>query len=105
MESADDVATTRHDQSGGLTQEERGLYRLIGTLAVVFPLTFFPLRHLLWEPFACGVTGVLVVLAGWLVGDRSGWRASFRNALALAVLTGISAFAIAVAFDWLWPAA
>lgn len=94
-----------NDPSGGLTAEERGLYRLIGTLAVVFPLTFFPLRHLLSEPVASGVTGVIVVLAGWMVGDRSGWRASFWNALALAALTGISAFAIAVAFNWLWPAA
>jgi hypothetical protein len=71
----------------------------------VFPITFFPLRHLLWEPIASGVTGVIVVLAGGLVGDRRGWRASFWNALALAALAGISAFAIAVAFDWFWPAA
>ena len=105
MESADDVATRRDDQSGSLTGEERVLYRVIGTFAVVFPLAFFPLRHFLWEPLAWGLAAVPVVLGGWLVGDRSGWRASFWNALALAVLAGISAFGIAVAFDWLWPVA
>ncbi|MFN2238740.1 MAG: hypothetical protein ABR524_05055 [Thermoanaerobaculia bacterium] len=105
MGSAGDVATKRDDQSGGLTSEERGLYRMIGIFAVVFPLTFFPLRHFLWDPLASGITGVVVVLATWLVGDRSGWRASVWNAVTLAVLAGVSAFAIALAFDWLWPVA
>ena len=91
-------------QPGSITPEERTLYRVI----VVGAISFFTIKlvagFFLDEPAVYALAAFVTVLATWLVGDRSGWRASFALALGLATAAAAGAYTVIVAFDRLWPA-